>query len=76
MSLVREDVTILETNLDIYSEEEYSLDKEIECLMKSLFPFLKRKKNIQETIQEVLLKPRDKCQVLKRFEKKRGKLIL
>jgi hypothetical protein len=44
--------------------------------MKSLFPLLKRKKNIQENIQEVLLKPQDKCQVLKRFEKKRAKLIL
>jgi hypothetical protein len=63
---------MLETSLDIYSEEEYSLDKEMECLMKSLFPLLKRKKNIQE----VLLKPQDKCQVLKRFEKKRAKLIL
>jgi hypothetical protein len=67
---------MLETSLEIYSEEEYSLDKEMECLMKSLFPLLKRKKNIQENIQEVLLKPQDKCQVLKRFEKKRAKLIL
>jgi hypothetical protein len=63
---------MMETSLAIYSEKEYSLDKEMECLMKSLFPLLKRKKNIQE----VLLKPQDKCQVLKRFEKKRVKLIL
>jgi hypothetical protein len=47
---------MLETSLDIYSEEEYSLDKEMECLMKSLFLLLKRKKNIKKKIFKKLFK--------------------
>jgi hypothetical protein len=38
---------MLETSLEIYSEEEYSLDKEMECLMKSLFPLLKLKTGVR-----------------------------
>ncbi|MCH93761.1 hypothetical protein A2U01_0014714 [Trifolium medium] len=73
--LVKEDLKMLETNLEIYSEEDAALDKEITESEKNLNNLKKRKRETQWNIHEGLSRISEKRRILKILDTKKRKLM-